>query len=113
MAHYRRNFLTRVLLRVDLEPIAGLQGAQQAGSPIAEELGHDYRVVTASPMGTLIVNMSPLESGVQQQLTGLAWEHRKAANGTQLVSVSSEHLFLQYGPNDFDHFPPFREEFTS
>ena len=100
------------MLRVDLDPIEALRGAQ-AGSPIAGELAHEYNLVTANPVGTLTINMGPGESGVRQQVTGLEWQHRKVPNGTKVIAVSPDNLYLEYGANDFDHFPPFRQEFVT
>jgi uncharacterized protein (TIGR04255 family) len=107
-SHYRRNFLSRVLLRVDHD---NLPSAQE--SAIADRIRDHFPVVAGIPIGTLTVNVTPTASGIQQNITGMQWEHRKVAGGTKILFSTPDHLSLEYGKDDFDHFPPFRAEFEA
>lgn len=109
--HYKRNFLSRVILRVDYDTLAALQSQQR--SELSDRIKNDYPIVNGTPVGSLVVNVSPTGSGIQQQIMGMQWEHRKVQGGTKVLFFTPDHLSLEYGQGDFDHFPPFRAEFDA
>jgi len=109
--HYQRNFLTTVVLKLDLEPLPALQTHAQARTPFTDQVATQFPVILGLPVGTITVNMSPTASGIQQQLLGMQWEHRKTPGGTKALVLGPSHLSLEYGKGDFDHFPPFQADF--
>lgn len=110
--HYQRNYLTKVVLRLDFEPLAPLsQNIQTDVKPdFSNRVAGIYPIVAGQPTATLSVNIGPMGSGINQQITGIQWHHRKIENGTCIVALSPEFLAIEYGKNDFEHFPPFRAE---
>lgn len=109
--HYRHNYLTRVILRLDYDAIAVLREMNRvdAKPPFSQRIADQFPVAAGKPTATLAVNIGPGGAGIQQQNTGVIWEYRRVDNGTQVVTLAPETLTLDYGKNDFDHFPPFRD----
>lgn len=109
--HYKKNYLTRVILRANIEPIPALQTQERL--EFSDRVKEHFPVVAGIPVGNLVVNVAPTGSGVQQEITGMQWEHRKVQGGTSILFLTPDHLSLEYGQKDFDHFPPFRKEFEA
>ena len=107
--HYRQNYLTQVIIRVDYDALPALQS--QEPTELSNRVKARFPIVTGTPVAKIVVNFSPAGSGVQQQLVGKQWEHRKEAGGTKALFFTPDHLSLEYGRGDYDHFPPFRAEF--
>lgn len=106
--HYQKNFLTKIVLRLDFGEILALRG--EAKPEFSDRIQTLYPIAIGKPTSTLSVTVGPKGSGIQQEITGMLWEHRKAENGTKVVSLSPTLLSVEYGQNDYDHFPPFRAE---
>jgi uncharacterized protein (TIGR04255 family) len=110
--HYEHNYLTKVVLRLDFDALEQLrQNVQVSVKPeFSNRIAAIYPIVAGQPTATLSVNIGPMGSGINQQITGVQWHHRKVENGTCVVALAPEFLAIEYGKGDFDHFPPFRAE---
>jgi len=110
--HYQNNYLTNVILRLDFEPIQILRESikVEAKPEFSARLAAVYPLVAGQPTATLTVNVGPTGSGINQQITGIQWHHRKVENGTKVIVLGPDFLAVEYGKNDYDHFPPFRQE---
>lgn len=108
--HYRTNFLTKVVLRLNFDPIPALRdNARLDNRPgFSARIAEQFPIVRGQPTASLNVNIGPLGAGLEQQMTGVIWDHRRVENGTQVAVLSSDSVGVEYGKNDFDHFPPFR-----
>lgn len=110
--HYQKNYLTNVILRFDFESLKTLRESIKVDvkPEFSARLAPVYSIVLGQPTATLSVNVGPTGSGVNQQNTGIQWNHRKVENGTRVVVLAPDFLSIEYGKGDYDHFPPFREE---
>lgn len=110
--HYRHNHLTKVVLRLDYEPIAALRdpGTLQTKPEFSTRIAEKYPFVVSVPTTTISINLGPAGSGMNPQITGANWFHRKTENGTCVVVLAPEFAAIEYGKNDYDHFPVFRTE---
>jgi len=108
--HYRRNFLTKVIVRLDFDPVPALRDLVQTDPPppFSARIAQQFPVVRGQGTQTLAVSIGPTGTGVQQEVAGVIWGHRRVENGTQVVVLAPEYLAIEYGRNDFDHFPPLR-----
>lgn len=108
--HYRHNFITQVVLRLDFDSIPALREnvSVEARPPFTQRIATIFPIVVGKPTAMLEVKVGPLGAGLQQQATGVVWEYRRVDNGTQVATLGPESLSLSYGKGDFDHFPPFR-----
>lgn len=104
--HYKKNFLTKVILRLDFGSIPALRG--EAPTPEFSKLIEErYPHVIAKPTTTLSVNVGPEGTKVAQEVTGIIWEHRKSQESNRTVSLSHDFLSAEYGANEYEHFPEF------
>jgi uncharacterized protein (TIGR04255 family) len=106
--HYKKNFLTKTILRFDFGAVPALKGAEK--SEFSARIEDIYPLVTPKPTTTVSLNFGPKGSAIQHEVTAMLWEHRKVQDGTRVVFLSSDFLAIEFGPNDYDHFPPFRAE---
>ena len=110
--HYRHNHLTKVVLRLDHEPIAALSSlADTATRPaFSDRIAETFPHVTGQPTATLRINIGPTGSGMSPQATGTQWFHRKAETGTSVIVIDPAFTAIEYGKDDYEHFPTFRTE---
>lgn len=110
--HYQKNYLTNVILRLDFEPIQALRESKKVEikPEFSARLASIYPIVVGQPTAMLSLNIGPTGSGINQQITGIQWHHRKAENGTRVIVLAPDFLSVEYGKGDYDHFPPFRGE---
>src|SRR4051812_5170771 len=96
---YRTNFLTKVIFRLDFDPVPALSQLAQPNPPppFSGRIAQQFPVVRGQPTALLNVNIGPLGAGIQQQATGMVWEHRRVENGTRLVLLSPDFLAIEYG----------------
>ena len=106
--HYQRTFLTKVILRFDFAEIPALRGDMRPD--FSGRIEDIYPVVASQPIASVTMTLGPENSSVQQQNVGRLWQHRKTTEGTKLVSLAPTFLSVEYGTNDYDHFPTFRGE---
>src|SRR6266480_6218700 len=106
--HYRRNYLSKVICRIDFGEIPALKG--QDKPEFSGRLQDIFPVAIGRPTSTLSLTVGPGGSGVQQELISTIWEHRKQPDGTKVLHLGPQFLALEYGQNDYDYFPPFRAE---
>lgn len=106
--HYKKNFLTKTILRFDFGVVPSLKGTEK--SEFSAHIEDIYPLVTSKPTTTISVNFGPKGSAIQEEVTAMLWEHRKVQDGTRVVFLTADFLAIEYGPNDYDHFPLFRAE---
>ena len=99
-------------MRLDFDALEPLrQNVQVSVRPeFSNRIAAIYPIAVGQPTATLSVNIGPMGSGINQQVTGVQWHHRKVEDGTCVVALAPEFLAIEYGRGDFDHFPPFRAE---
>ena len=108
--HYRQNHLTTVILRLDFEQIPALTSIER--TPFSERVRELFPHVNGIQLSTVVLNVNPsAETGINQQVTGMQWEHRKHQDGAQVIFLSPTHMSLEYRNGEYDHFPAFRAEF--
>jgi uncharacterized protein (TIGR04255 family) len=96
-------------MRVDYDVLTALQSQER--SELTSRIKDHFPLVSGQQVANILVNFAPSGSAVQQQAVGMQWEHRKEAGGTKVLFFTPDHLSLEYGRGDYDHFPPFRAEF--
>lgn len=108
-AHYKNNFITAVIFRLDFKPIAKLQAERQ---PEFSMLIKDkYPVHESKQTAQIIFSSGGGTTGIQQELKGWVWEHR-SENRKRVVSLSHEFLAVQYDEKEFTDFREFLPEVT-
>lgn len=110
--HYQNNYLSKVVLRFDFDPILALQSSVQVEvkPEFSRRIEGTFPHVIGQPIANFRFNMGPAGSGVTEQIMGIQWHHRKIENGTIVVVVGPTFLAIEYGKNDYHHFPLFRAE---
>ena len=110
--HYQNNNLSKVVLRFDFDPLLALQSNIQIDvkPEFSRRIEGIFPYVIGQPIATFSFNMGPTGSGVTEQIMGIQWHHRKVENGTIVIVLGPTFLAIEYGKNDYHHFPPFRAE---
>lgn len=110
--HYRHNHLTKVVIRLDFGAVATLrQTVQLELKPeFSARIADPYPIVVGQPTAKLSVNIGPGGSGINQEMTGIQWFHRKTENSTCVVVLDPEFVAIEYGKDAYEHFPLFRSE---
>ena len=110
--HYQKNYLSNVVLRLDFEPVQALRQITKVDTKpeFSARFADIYPFVVGQPTANLSVVIGPTGSGINQQITGVQWNHRTEENGTRAIALASDFLSVEYGKKDYDHFPPFRTE---
>ena len=107
--HYRRNFLSQVVFRIDYDPLPALLSTER--SEFSERIKARFPVVIGHPTAQISINVGPAVSGFEQRVVGVQWEHRQEGGASwPLVSLSPNALTIEYGGAGYDHFPPFRAD---
>jgi uncharacterized protein (TIGR04255 family) len=113
--HYQNNYLSKVVLRIDFDPILALQSNVQVDvrPEFSERIAGVFSHVIGRPITSFRFNMAPGASGVTEQIMAIEWLHRKTENGTIVVVLGPTFLAIEYGKDDYLHFPSFRAEIES
>ncbi len=107
--HYDKNYLTKVILKLDFGPIPSLLDPT-GESGFTNLIKEKYPVLNPKPTTTINVNVGPGGPVVQQQISGMIWEHKPKSDSSKSVFLSNTFLSTEYGKNEYDHFPAFFEE---
>lgn len=106
--HYKSNFLTRVIFRIDYNQINRLQTEKKPD--ISKAIEAKYPFTKGMPTTQFNINLSNTGAGLDQQDTGFVWEHRSDEKSKKVFAIAPTHLTLDYGKSQYDHYPLFREE---
>lgn len=105
--HYKNNFITKVIFRLDFKPIAALQAERQPD--FSERIRDKYPVHESRQTAQVVFSMGSGGTGIQQELKGWVWEHR-SENRKRTVVLSQESLTVQYDEKEFTDFRDFLPE---
>ncbi len=104
MPHYRKTFLKQVILRLDYERLPALQNDRE--TPFTEDMRARYPVVVPNQSTQLALSIGPQGMNVGQQAAG--WTRTHTANdGPRTVTLAPDFLALEYGADQYQHFPDF------
>lgn len=106
--HYKKNYLTKVILRIDFNPITRLQ--TEKNPEFSKKIEGKYPYVKGRPTTQINFSISPSGSGIEQQDTGMVWEHRNEEKSEKIISLAPNSMSIDCGKYQYDHYPPFREE---
>jgi uncharacterized protein (TIGR04255 family) len=107
---YKRNFLSRVILRMDYDPIPSLKKGEK--SPFSEKISSKYPFVTSQPITQVSVKVSPTESGIEQQHSGQIWIHRNEEKGQRYVFLAPDYFSLEYKKQEYKHLTEFENDLS-
>lgn len=112
---YTNNYLSKVALRFEFEPLTALQENVQVDvrPEFSGRIENIFSHVTGQPTATVSFNVGPTGTGMTQRVTGIQWMHRKNENGTCVVTLAPEFLSIELGRGDYHHFAPFKAEVTT
>lgn len=106
--HYKSNYLTNVVCRFDLLNAPELGGTTRPA--LSEAVAKLFPRFSAKPSAQLSVVVGPQGPQMTQGVAGFSYEHRRGDRVMPVVVVGAGLLSIEYGPNDYDHFVPFKEE---
>lgn len=106
--HYKKNFLTKVIFRIDFNQIARLQAEKKP--EFSERIKEKYPFIQGRPTTQISFTLSQSGSGIDQQDTGMAWDHRSEEKSKKIITLTPNSLSMDYGKDQYDHYPAFREE---
>lgn len=107
--HYRKNFLTNVILRFDFGSIPELMLSAPT-SEFSKSVEGLYPHVIAKPTPSVSFTFGPSGPVVTSSAANTIWEHRTSADSPKVLCLSHDFLSLEYGVGAYDHFPPFLKE---
>lgn len=106
--HYKKNYLSRVIFRIDFNPIARLQTEKKP--ELSQKIESKYPYVKGRATTQISFSLSLTGSGIEQQDSSTIWDHRTEENSKKIITLAPNHLVIDYGKDEYDHFPPFRDE---
>jgi len=107
--NYNKNFITKVIFRIDFNVIPNLQSERQP--EFSEKIKARYPNFESKQTAQIIFTASGSTTGIQQELKGWTWEHRNE-NKKRVVSLTSESLTIEYGDEEFTVFNDFATDVT-
>jgi uncharacterized protein (TIGR04255 family) len=108
--NYKRNFLSKVVLRMDYDPIPSLKKGEK--SLFSERITSKYPFVESKPITQISVKFSPTESGIEQQHSGQVWIHRNEEKGQRVVILAPDYFALEYGKQEYKHLTEFENDLS-
>ncbi len=110
--HYKINFLTNVILRLDFNPVPALQS--ESKPEFSEKISETYTEVKSRPVEQLKFEWSEKGHVVERQSKGLIWEHEwKGTEGQRkVILISPEYFTIEYFKGTYTHFDDFRKELS-
>lgn len=107
---YQKDFLTRVILRLDYPAEPSLQGDHEL--KISAEISDRFPVVQSIENNQISFTVSPGGSGMEQSRKGWHWLHKTDANENQkTVTITPDFLALEYFENQYTNFEEFFDNF--
>jgi uncharacterized protein (TIGR04255 family) len=103
---YKKNFLTKVVLRIDFQPIPTLLSDRT--TPFSEDIKERFPLVNAIQTTQLQVTFGSVGSAFDQQRLGWLWQHT-SENGKRIVALAPQYLALEYNAGEFVDFAEFRD----
>jgi uncharacterized protein (TIGR04255 family) len=103
---YLKNFLTRVVLRLDFQPVALLQ--TETRTPFSDEIRTRFPDVSSQQSRQIQFNVGPAGSGFEQKFAGYIWSHQKDKRS---VVLSPDSLTIDYGAGEYVDDPEFLDVF--
>lgn len=108
MMHYKTNFLTSVICRIDLLEASELGGPNRPA--LSAAVADMYPRYSAKPNAQVSLIVGPQGPQMTQGVAGFSFEHRRGEKSMPLLVIGSNLISLEYGQGDYDHFPPFKGE---
>lgn len=106
--HYKNNFLTKVIFRIDFNQIARIQAEKKP--EFSKSIEAKYPSIKGRPTAQISFTLSQSGSGIDQQDTGMVWDHRSEEKSKKVITLAPNSLSIDYGKGQYDHYHPFREE---
>lgn len=107
--HYNKNFLSKVILRLDFDPVQEL-ASSNVKPKFSDGIESRFPIANGQPLSQLSVSITPEGTGLEQQLSGMQWSHFKKADGTLFCVLAPTHMSLEYGLGDYKHFADFKDD---
>lgn len=110
--HYRQNFLTNVILRLDFPQLNVL--LREDKPEFSGDISERFPEVNSQQLSSMQFSMAlGGSSGISQQALGFKWEHRNERDGKKIVVLAPTFLSMEYTPGPYDHFPEFQDNLNA
>ena len=107
--HYRKNFLSKVIFKVDFKsPLSSI--SDENYSSFSGKVKERYSFTVSKPITRVSFRIEPTGSGLDRQVIGKIWEHRDKEGGNKILVLSPEFLVLEYQNRIYTHFAEFKED---
>jgi len=107
--HYKKNFLTKVIFKIDFGTTENKTKDDGLASKFASGIKETYPDVHSNPLAQFSVKMSPGGSAVEQEIIGKVWEHTNKEKNKILI-LNPNFLLLEYRDGVYSHFPEFKDD---
>jgi len=107
--HYRKDFLTKVIVRLDFQSVEKLSGEERP--QFSHEISGRYPDVLGKQKNQFRFSMSSDGPDMSHQAQGWTWEHKNNEVGERVVEISQTHLSMEYRKSAFDNFDVFNQDF--
>ncbi len=92
--HYRLNFLTNVVFRLDFESIPDLQRPERPA--LSTAIGEWFPRLAVAPGSQISINVGPQGTEFRQGKAAPIYEHRRVEGGNPKVTLAPEFLAIEY-----------------
>lgn len=107
--HYKKNFLTKVIFKIDFGSIVNKTQDDELASKFASGIKENYPNVRSTPLSQVSMKMSPTGSTIQQEIIGKVREHTSKEKNKILI-LNPDFLLLEYRDEIYSHFPEFKDD---
>jgi uncharacterized protein (TIGR04255 family) len=107
--HYRKNFLTKVIFKIDFGSFIKKTQDDSLVSGFSSGLKENYPIIRPKPITQVSVKVSPSGSGMEQGIIGKVWEHYNKEQNKILI-LSPDFLLLEYQSGVYSHFADFKND---
>jgi uncharacterized protein (TIGR04255 family) len=107
--HYKKNFLTKVIFKIDFGSTVSKTQDDELASKFASGIKETYPNVRSNPLTQISMKMSPTGSAIQQEVIGKVREHTSEEK-KKILMLNPDSLLLEYRDGIYSHFPEFKED---
>lgn len=105
---YKKNFITKVILRVDFEKLSEEQIRNQPS--FSQLVTGTFPHMSTQPMVEMEIDVGE-DTSVKRTDAGNQWTYKKKIDGTVQLVLGHSFLAVEYGPADYQSYPSFYADF--
>lgn len=106
--HYKKNFLTNVILRLDFGDIEALM--RDHDLQFSKDVAELYPIVSKNKIDITSFSFSPENDSIQRKSGGWRWGHQNDKDGKKAVYLLPNAIIFEYKEGQYKHFPAFYKD---